>query len=168
MSCPPSPYTLQTMRPSERYDKDDEDDGYVPTAQNPYGEQIEEDEMKGHTQTSHVRKLRAPLVQNARGSRNPPGKPKRTPTKSNIPPIQGVNKKYMNNLKAIFRGSGFCQAEVDHLLGLLDHLLPLCKDEWDIVFTEHKKLFHQHSRTTDSLRWKFATMHLKKCLQEIQ
>lgn len=60
------------------------------------------------------------------------------------------------------RGSGFGQAEIHHLLGLLDEHLPLCKDEWDYVLREHHKMFPLHQRTVESLRRKFATLHRKK------
>lgn len=59
------------------------------------------------------------------------------------------------------RGSGFGQVEIDRI-GLIDRFIPLCKEEWDAVMVDHEKSFPQTSRTVDSLRRKFASIHRRK------
>ena len=60
------------------------------------------------------------------------------------------------------RGSGFTSAETEAMLGTVEKLLPLCRDEWEAVLAEHNKLFRDQMRTVDSLKRKFATLHRKK------
>lgn len=79
-----------------------------------------------------------------------------------LSPIPVIDKSANGRKKLPARGSGFGQAEVDHFLSLLDHYLPLCKDEWDIVIVEHSKIFPQNNRSVESLRRKFASLHRRK------
>lgn len=49
-----------------------------------------------------------------------------------------------------------------HLLRLLENYLTLFIDEWEMVLSEHNKLFQAQLRSVAGLRRKFSTLHRKK------
>lgn len=56
------------------------------------------------------------------------------------------------------RGAGFSQPEVEVLLNVLENELPLCQEEWQVVFEKHRKSFPKANRTLDSLKRKFNAL----------
>lgn len=133
------------MRPSDKYDTDDDNEWTAQT---------------GEHEPARPSNPRSTTAQTGERDLVRPSQPRQSHPL--ISPSHTIHKKRTNKTPTVFRGNGFGQAEIDHLLGVLDHYLPLCKDEWDTVLTEHEKLFRNQQRTTDSLRRKFATMHRKK------
>ena len=73
---------------------------------------------------------------------------------------KAANRKY-KNITAV-RENGFTSAETEAMIGTVEKLLPLCRDEWEAVLAEHNKLFRDQMKTVDSLKRKFATLHRKK------
>lgn len=84
------------------------------------------------------------------------------PVRQPLPDSRAITKTKKGKSSLSARGSYFSQAEVDHSLGILNRLLPLCKEDWDMFINEHSKLFPLENRTFDSLRRKFAGLHHKR------
>lgn len=60
------------------------------------------------------------------------------------------------------RGTGFTQTETDSLLGLLEELLPLCREEWYLVLLKHNERYLDNGRNVVYLKRKFASFHRQK------
>lgn len=57
-----------------------------------------------------------------------------------LPPTQTIRRKQGDiqpGKSSNVKGSKFAQAEVDHMLRLIDEFLQLCWEEWDEVLAEH-------------------------------
>lgn len=60
------------------------------------------------------------------------------------------------------RGKGFTKGEVDHLLEIVEDIIPIGPSSWERVLERHVLLYPNLDRTKDSLRKKFASLYNNK------
>jgi hypothetical protein len=60
------------------------------------------------------------------------------------------------------RGRGFSVAEIDCLLEIIEDVLPIGPDDWDIVTERHVSFYPGLGRSRDSLRRKFSSLYNHK------
>ena len=79
------------------------------------------------------------------------------------PPAAGAPPPPPQPPRIVGRGarSNYTTSELEHFLSVLEDVLPIGPDEWDVVTGRHAELFP--GRDTDALRRKYNTLHRKKC-----
>ena len=60
------------------------------------------------------------------------------------------------------RGAKFTTAELEHLLDIVEEILPIGASEWERVWERHDVDFHAKERTPESLKRKFQELARKK------
>ena len=60
------------------------------------------------------------------------------------------------------RGAKFTTAELEHLLSIVEEILPIGAPEWERVWDRHDSAFRAKERTPESLKRKFQELARKK------
>ena len=60
------------------------------------------------------------------------------------------------------RGAKFTTAELEHLLDIVEEILPIGASKWERVWERHAVDFHAKERTPESLKRKFQELARKK------
>lgn len=60
------------------------------------------------------------------------------------------------------RGASFATKEIEHLLDVMEEIVPIGPTEWDIVEAKHNALFEDKGRNKDTLKRKFQSLYLTR------
>lgn len=138
---PPNPKSTNIQAPQTRHVVQDTEAGYGVSF--PSSNTCNEDNIADIDQRPSSRLSPTPTLRNHATRRAALTLRKSSRTFS---PIRAISRAQALPKRALkTRGSGSGQAEVDHLLGLLDQHIPLCKYEWEFILAEHNKLFSLHN-----------------------